>query len=72
MDEIHATQGFPYGKVRRSDGPDWLTKIAKANAAIQASIPKKEDYKKIREAIYDSWITFYEWKEMDRCYLRFR
>ena len=53
--EIHATEGHP-GKVlgSRSTAPDWLTSIAKANAAQQAGIDQgvgPED----RRAIADSF-----------------
>ena len=52
--EIHATEGFPHGKVAnaRNSEDDWLTKIVEGNKKMQALIPKetKED----RTAIADS------------------
>ena len=51
---IHATEGYPNGKVARDSAPDWLTKITKANAAMQAAIPPTISHKDIRKAIYDS------------------
>ena len=54
ISEIHATEGYPMGKVRdaRDGGDDWLTKIVKANEKMRSMIPKatKED----RVAIADS------------------
>jgi len=53
--EIHKTEGFMNVKVAkaRDAGDDWLTKVVKGNAAMQAlipPIPKKED----RIAVADS------------------
>ena len=52
---IHATEGYPLGKVARSrtNADDWLTKIVDQNAKMQAMIPPKPT-KEDREAIYDS------------------
>ena len=54
ISEIHATEGYPHGKVAnaRNSDDDWLVKIVKGNAKMQALIPKidKED----RVAIADS------------------
>ena len=52
--EIHATEGHP-GKVlgSRSTEPDWLTNIAKGNAAQQAGI--EQGLTEDRRAIADSF-----------------
>ena len=49
---IHATEGYPKGKILR-EGDDWLTKIVKNNAKMQAMIPKVD--KEERKAIADSF-----------------
>ena len=53
--ELHKTEGFPYGKVAnaRNQDADWLTKIVKANAKMQAAIPAGPGPVQ-RKAIYDS------------------
>ena len=54
VSEIHATEGFPHGKVlnARNSDDDWLVKIVEGNKKMQSLIPKetKED----RVAIADS------------------
>ena len=54
ISEIHATEGYPHGKVAnaRNSDDDWLVKIVEGNKKMQALIPKetKED----RVAIADS------------------
>lgn len=49
---IHATEGYPKGKVLKPED-DWLTKIVKNNAKMQAMIPKVD--KEERKAVADSW-----------------
>ena len=54
---IHATEGYPKGKILKPE-EDWLTKIVKNNAAMQAMIPGANCGKKCqlekRTAIADS------------------
>ena len=54
MAEVHATEGFPKGKIAkaRDAEDDWLTKLVAANSKMQSMIPKKEDGPK--RAIWDS------------------
>ena len=55
ISEIHATEGFPKGKVAsaRSNEDDWLTKVVEQNKKMQALIPPKD--KEDRVAVHDSW-----------------
>ena len=48
---IHTTEGYPKGKVLKPED-DWLTKIVKNNAKMQAMIPKVD--KEERKAVADS------------------
>lgn len=52
--EIHATEGYPKGKVlqARDGGDDWLVKIVDANKKMQSLIPPT--VKENRVAVYDS------------------
>ena len=52
--EIHATEGFPKGKIAsaRDAEDDWLTKLVAANSKMRSMIPKKEE--KEKRAIWDS------------------
>jgi len=49
---VHATEGYPQGKVLKLPEDDWLTKIVKNNAKMQAMIPKVD--KEERKAVADS------------------
>ena len=55
VSEVHKTEGFPKGKIAnaRDLEDDWLTKITKGNAKMQADI-KSNEVKESRKAIADS------------------